>query len=241
MKSTIKTTMSMALKLMCAIAVIASVAGADAQAWAAPKAKKAKTTRVKKAIKHRKSKNDKKVTQLTIVEDERAVGTLNQEKCNELNIVRETPIRETPEFPTQMEKNWEVVEAPREKTEALIEEPKKELPRDDKEEVFYSTHQMPMFPGGDDALMKYLEKNIHYPMSAKDNAIQGKVIVQFVVEKDGSIGEVKVARSVARDLDREAIRLCKSLPKFSPGRNANGEPVRVWYTLPVTFKLHGLK
>ena len=235
MKSTIKTTMSMVLKLMCAIAVIASIAGIDAQAWAAPKAKKAKTTRVKKARKHRKSKTGKKVTQLTIVEDERAIGTLNQEKCNELNTVREIP-----EFPTKME-NWEVVEAPREKTEALIEEPKKEVPRNDKEEVFYSTHQMPMFPGGDGALMKYLEKNIHYPMSAKDNAIQGKVIVQFVVEKDGSIGEVKVARSVDRDLDREAIRLCKSLPKFSPGRNANGEPVRVWYTLPVTFKLHGLK
>ena len=100
--------------------------------------------------------------------------------------------------------------------------------------------QMPSFPGGDAALMSFINKNIKYPQVAQDNGVQGKVIVQFVVEKDGKVGEVKVARGVDKDLDREAVRVCKMLPKFSPGRNAVGDPVRVWYTLPVTFKLQGV-
>jgi protein TonB len=97
---------------------------------------------------------------------------------------------------------------------------------------------MPQFPGGDQALMSYLSKHINYPPMAAENNIQGKVILQFVVEKDGKVGEVKVARSVDKDLDREAVRVVKTLPKFTPGRQ-NGQAVRVWYTLPVTFKLQG--
>lgn len=106
-------------------------------------------------------------------------------------------------------------------------------------EVFSSAAHMPSFPGGDAAMMSYINHNIRYPQSAADNYVEGKVIVQFVVEKDGSVGEVKVARSMDKELDAEAIRVCKSLPKFSPGRNAEGDPVRVWYTLPVTFSLYG--
>ncbi|MBR5638326.1 MAG: energy transducer TonB [Muribaculaceae bacterium] len=108
----------------------------------------------------------------------------------------------------------------------------------EKEEVFKSAAHMPSFPGGDAALMAFINKNIHYPQNAYDNDIQGKVIVQFVVKKDGKIGEVKVAHGVDPDLDNEAVRVCKSLPAFSPGRNANGDPVNVWYTLPINFKLH---
>lgn len=100
---------------------------------------------------------------------------------------------------------------------------------------------MPSFPGGNAAMMRYINANLHYPQMAQDNNIQGKVVVQFVVEKDGSVGEVKVARSVDKELDAEAIRVCKLLPKFSPGRNANGDAVNVWYTLPITFKLQGTK
>ena len=105
-----------------------------------------------------------------------------------------------------------------------------------KEEIYKSVEQMPLFPGGDAALMKYIESHIKYPLMAAKNKVQGRVSVQFVVEKDGSIGEVKVGRSVDKDLDKEAIRLVKSLPKFTPGRQ-NGQVVRVWYTLPVPFKL----
>ena len=105
------------------------------------------------------------------------------------------------------------------------------------DEIFTSAAQFPEFPGGVTALMSFINKNIRYPQAAQDNGIQGKVVVQFVVEKDGSVGEVKVARGVDPDLDQEAVRVCKMLTGFTPGRNRDGDPVRVWFTLPVTFKL----
>lgn len=107
-------------------------------------------------------------------------------------------------------------------------------------EVFHSAAHMPSYPGGDAALMKYLNDHMIYPAQAKLDNIQGKVIVQFIVKKDGSVGDVKVSRGVDKYLDQEAIRLVKTLPKFSPGRNAVGDPVDVWYTLPVTFRLQGV-
>lgn len=105
-----------------------------------------------------------------------------------------------------------------------------------KEEIYRSAEQMPQFPGGEAALMKYIQTHIKYPPTAAKNHVQGRVIVQFIVWKDGSIDAVKVVRSVDKDLDKEAIRVCKTLPKFTPGRQ-NGKIVPVWYTLPVTFKL----
>ena len=120
--------------------------------------------------------------------------------------------------------------------EVVIEE--KEPAADKPAEVFISVEQMPQFPGGDAALLKYLSSHINYPPMAAESNIQGRVVVQFVVDKTGMVGEVKVVRSVDKDLDREAVRVCKSLPRFVPGRQ-NGQPVSVWYTLPVTFKLQG--
>ena len=120
------------------------------------------------------------------------------------------------------------------KDEVIVEEKKPEP-----EKVFTAVEQMPQFPGGDAELMKWLSKNIKYPTMAMENNIQGQVIVQFVVTKTGDVGEVKVVRSVDKDLDREAVRVCKSLPKFIPGK-MNGQAVNVWYTLPVRFKLQGL-
>lgn len=104
-------------------------------------------------------------------------------------------------------------------------------------EVFGSSGHMPSFPGGDGALMRFLSEHVVYPEEAAKNHIEGKVIVQFIIEKDGSVGEVKVARGVDKELDAEAVRVCKLLPKFSPGRNADGEPIKIWYTLPITFKI----
>ena len=103
-------------------------------------------------------------------------------------------------------------------------------------EIYRSAEQMPQFPGGEAALMKYIQTHIQYPPTAAKNHVQGRVIVQFIVWKDGSVDEVKVVRSVDKDLDKEAIRVCKTLPKFTPGRQ-NGKIVPVWYTLPVTFQL----
>ena len=101
----------------------------------------------------------------------------------------------------------------------------------------YSVEQKPEFPGGDAALMKYLRSHINYPPMAFENDIEGKVIVKFLVDKTtGKVGEVKVVRSVDKYLDKEAIRVVKSLPIFTPGRH-KGKPVDVWYVLPVTFMM----
>ena len=115
-------------------------------------------------------------------------------------------------------------------------DPVVEMPKRDENEIFKSVEQMPQFPGGEAALMKYIDSHIQYPPEAAKNNIQGRVILQFVVDKTGEIGEIKVVRSVDKELDEEAVRIIKTLPKFNPGRQ-NGQAVAVWYTLPVTFKL----
>lgn len=102
--------------------------------------------------------------------------------------------------------------------------------------IFQVVEQQPSFPGGDAALMSWLKQNLKYPLMAAEMSIQGRVIAQFVVEKDGSITDVKVAKSVDPSLDKEAVRVIKSMPHWIAGRQ-NGSPVRVRYTLPVTFKL----
>lgn len=107
-----------------------------------------------------------------------------------------------------------------------------------KEECFRKVDDMPMFPGGDAALMNFLAQNINYPPSAVEKHIEGKVVIQFVVTRTGEIGEVKVVRPVDPDLDAEAVRVVKLLPNFAPGM-VDGKPVNVWYTLPVSFKLQG--
>ena len=104
------------------------------------------------------------------------------------------------------------------------------------EEVFDMVEQAPQFPGGPAELMAWLGKNIRYPVIAQENGIQGRVICQFVVGSDGSVRDVKVMRGVDPSLDKEAIRVIQSMPKWIPGRQ-NGKAVSVRYTLPVTFKL----
>ena len=106
------------------------------------------------------------------------------------------------------------------------------------QDVYESVEQMPEFPGGQAEMMKYLAQNIHYPANAAKNNVEGRVVLQFVIEKDGRIGEVKIARSVDPELDAEALRVVKSMPNFIPGRQ-DGKPVAVWYTIPISFKLQG--
>ena len=95
---------------------------------------------------------------------------------------------------------------------------------------------MPEFPGGSQKLFEYLIENTHYPEIAEKNGVQGRVVVTFMVEKDGRITEAKIAKSVDQSLDEEAIRVVKSMPKWKPGM-CNGEPTRVKYTVPITFRL----
>ena len=175
--------------------------------------------------------NTVKVTELLIAQDEEVKA---EDEIKSQDELKET---QTAFGQTDFDKGTDDRNVIREHKEEVIVEKKEEVKEPEK--VFTAVEQMPQFPGGEAELMKYLSKNIKYPTMAMENNIQGRVVVQFVVTKTGSIGEVKVVRSVDRDLDREAIRVCKSLPKFTPGK-MDGQAVNVWYTLPVNFKLQGV-
>ena len=107
-------------------------------------------------------------------------------------------------------------------------------------EIFMVAEEQPMFPGGMQEMMKFIQSEVKYPKEAQDKGLQGRVIVQFVVNTDGSICEDTVVRSVAPSLDAEAIRVVRSMPNWTPGKQ-KGEPVRVRFTLPISFRLDGLK
>ncbi len=104
------------------------------------------------------------------------------------------------------------------------------------EEIFQVVEDQPEFPGGMSQLYVYLQKNVKYPPIAKESGIQGRVFVNFVVEKDGSISNVKVLRGIGGGCDEEAIRVVKSMPKWKPGKQ-RGKPVRVSFNLPIKFTL----
>ena len=104
------------------------------------------------------------------------------------------------------------------------------------EQIFTIVEQMPSFPGGDAALMKYLGNSIKYPAIAKDAGIQGTVFVTFVVDEKGDVKDVKVLRSIGGGCDEEAIRVVKNMPKWSPGKQ-RGKAVKVQYNLPIKFTL----
>lgn len=145
-----------------------------------------------------------------------------------LNVVEDNVEVASVEINTEDDKNKVVaISAP--VTSAPIEEEEDNV-------VFQVVEKMPSFPGGDAALFKFLGDNVKYPVIAQENGVQGRVICQFVVNRDGSIVDVEVVRSVDASLDKEAIRVIKSMPKWSPGQQ-RGKPVRVKYTLPVNFKL----
>ncbi len=104
------------------------------------------------------------------------------------------------------------------------------------EEIFVVVEEQPEYPGGNAAMMKFLSDNIRYPVIAQENGIQGRVICNFVVERDGSITDVQVVRGVDPSLDREAVRVIKEMPNWKPGKQ-RGQNVRVRFTLPVVFRL----
>ena len=145
-----------------------------------------------------------------------------------LNVVEDDVETETIEINTEDDKDVEVVIAP--PVEAPVEEEEEDV-------IFQVVESMPEFPGGQQALFKYLAENVKYPVIAQENGIQGRVICQFVVNKDGSIVDVVAVRSSGEaSLDKEAIRVIKSMPKWKPGKQ-RGKPVRVKYTVPVNFRL----
>ncbi|MBD5370098.1 MAG: energy transducer TonB [Bacteroides sp.] len=122
------------------------------------------------------------------------------------------------------------------KEQVVVVEPEPEVKKPEPEQIFVAVEQPAEFPGGQAAMMKWLSNNIRYPESAQQNGISGRVVVKFVVEKDGSIGNPTIVKGVDRDLDQEALRVVKRMPKWQPGKN-NGQPVRSYFNLPVTFRL----
>lgn len=170
--------------------------------------------------------NTVKVTELAIVDDDQV------SKEDEIKTQEELTQTETAFGASDFDQGTDDVTVVREiKNEVVVEEKKPEP-----EKIFTAVEESPKFPGGEKEMYNWLSRNIRYPEMAQQNNIQGRVTVQFVVEKDGSIGEVKVVRGKDPDLDKEAVRVVKSMPKFIPGK-MNGQAVRVWYTLPINFKL----
>jgi len=106
----------------------------------------------------------------------------------------------------------------------------------EEEQIFLVVENMPEFPGGESAMYKFIGKNIEYPRMAKESGISGRVFVTFVVEKDGSVTDVKILRGIGGGCDEEAVRVIKKMPRWSPGKQ-RGKPVRVQYRMPIKFTL----
>lgn len=177
-----------------------------------------------------------------VMEDEIVPVTEQQEKMappppsapsvsDVLNIVDNNSVEES-DIQTSEDLNEAVVPVAAKPVEApkVVEEEVED------QTVFQVVEKMPEFPGGMAACLKFLSSNIKYPTVSQENGVQGKVIVQFVVNKDGSIVDPVVVRSVDPYLDKEALRVISMMPKWSPGMQ-RGKPVRVKYTVPVTFRL----
>lgn len=153
----------------------------------------------------------------------KAIGTETKEGVEDRNIVADRSTVATPEQIIPK------IEKP------VAEVPKVEAPKEDIEKkIFTFAEQQPTFKGN---VQAWLTSHLNYPASAADNNIQGKVVVKFVVGRDGSVSRAEVVRGVDPALDREALRVVNSMPKWNPGMN-NGQPANVWFQLPITFKLN---
>ena len=119
---------------------------------------------------------------------------------------------------------------------ATLQDHKVIVAAEPEEKIFEVVEQPASFPGGDAALMSWLNENIKYPVIAQENGIQGRVIIQFVVGRDGTIDDINVVRGVDPSLDKEAVRLVNNMPKWIPGKQG-GTAVKVRFTLPIVFKL----
>lgn len=171
----------------------------------------------------------------------------------EIEITRREPTPPPPPPPPEPE-TPEIIEVVEEKVETKLEikteddqsqrqmqtyvppPPPKPKQEEVTEEIFVVVEDQPLFPGGNAAMMKFLSDNIKYPVIAQENGIQGRVICNFVVEKDGSITDVQVVRGVDPSLDKEAVRVIQQMPRWNPGKQ-RGQAVRVRFTLPVVFRL----
>lgn len=168
------------------------------------------------------------VTQIAIVDADKVKNeVMSQEEQQKDNTARGVVTQEGSDDADRFEAVKEQV--------VVKEEPKPEV-KNEPEKIFVAVEQPAEFKGGQAALMKWLSNNIRYPEAAQQNGVQGRVIVRFVVEKDGSIGSPTIVKGVDKDLDQEALRVVRKMPKWQAGKN-NGQPVRSYFNLPVTFRL----
>jgi periplasmic protein TonB len=166
-------------------------------------------------------------------EPEKAIPEPVQNKYSPPDVVEDTSVSSAP-MPSiddvlRSVKNRSVTEI-----DTIVYVPLEEIPT--QPEPYFSVEEMPVFPGGAAALLKFIAENTKYPAEAEQNNIQGKVILKFAVEPDGSVNRVTVLRSVNPLLDEEAVRVIKTLSGWTPGKQ-NGKPVPVWYVVPVNFQL----
>lgn len=149
-------------------------------------------------------------------------------------VVKDEEVQEPP--PTQEEvKETQVSTVNQEGSKDIVDVPSEPVVQEE-EKIFTVVEEMPGFPGGEEKLFEYLRKNIKYPPVARENGMQGRVFVTFVVDKDGKVKDVKVLRGVGGGCDEEALRVIRSMPDWKAGRQ-NGRPVSVQYNLPVNFTL----
>ena len=170
---------------------------------------------------------EEEMVEITKQEEPKPQPVEMPKQTTQLEIVQDDVEVEDIEINAEMYQN-EVMEeyvAPEIEEEEVVEQ-----------EVFTIVEEMPGYPGGDAKMYEYLGKNIKYPQIARESSIQGRVFVNFVVEPDGSVTNVKVLRGIGGGCDEEAMRVVKSMPKWKPGKR-RGKAVRVSYTLPVVFKL----
>jgi protein TonB len=170
---------------------------------------------------------EEEMVEITKQEEPKPQPVEMPKQTTQLEIVQDDVEVEDIEINAEMDQN-EVMEeyvAPEIEEEEVVEA-----------EVFTIVEEMPSYPGGDAKMYEYLGKNIKYPQIARESSIQGRVFVNFVVEPDGSVSNVKVLRGIGGGCDEEAMRVVKTMPKWKPGKQ-RGKAVRVSYTLPVVFKL----
>lgn len=162
----------------------------------------------------------------------KGLGRTQTDRCDDLFLCTEAGKKGLEDSKKKEEEEKEKAE---EEAKKKNEEQATEVIRQE-DKIYDVVEQMPQFPGGPSAMMQWISNNINYPIVAKENNVQGRVTCTFVVERDGSITNVRVINSVDPSLDKEAVRLLNAMPNWSPDKQ-NGSPVRVKYTVPVTFRL----
>lgn len=170
---------------------------------------------------------DEEMTEITKQEEQKPQPVELPKQTTQLEIVQDDVEVEDIEINADVEQT-EIIEeyvAPEIEEDEVVEQ-----------EIFQIVEEMPEYPGGDKKLLEYVAKSVKYPQIARESGIQGRVFVNFVIEPDGSVSNVKVLRGIGGGCDEEAMRVIKSMPKWKPGKQ-RGKAVRVTYTLPVNFKL----